>query len=48
MGAISQGAFRLQITEPLPVLPDFEAPPPPARPPAEDEHQEEEEDDEKD
>ena len=48
MGALNQCASRLQITEPLPVLPDFEAPPPPARPPAEDEHQEEEEDDEED
>ena len=46
MGALNQCASRLQITEPLPVLLDFEAPPPPTRPPAEDEHQEE--DDEED
>ena len=44
MGALHQCASRLQITESLPVLPDFEAPPPPARQPTEDEHQEEEED----
>ena len=47
MGAISQCASRLQITEPLPVLPGFDAPPPPERPPADDEdHEEEEEEDE--
>ena len=47
MGAISQCASRLQITEPLPVLPRFDAPPPPVRPPAdEDDHEEEDEDEE--
>ena len=46
MGAISQCASRLQITEPLPVLPGFDAPPPPVRPPADEEENEEEEEDE--
>ena len=46
MGAISQCASRLQITEPLPVLPGFEAPPPPTGPPTDEEDHEEEEDDE--
>ena len=48
MGAISQCASRIQITEPLPVLPIFEAPPSLAGLQAEDEHNEEEDDDEED
>ena len=46
MGAISQCASRLQITKPLPVLPEFDAPPPPVRPPADEEDHEEEKADE--
>ena len=41
MGAISQCTSRLQITEPLPVLPGFEAPPPPTGPLANEEDDEE-------
>ena len=46
MGALSQCASRLQITEPFPVLLGFEVPPPAARPPADEEDHEEEKDDE--